>query len=115
MKVAEKRVVTGKIVPDIVLFQEAINKHFLPLFKGYENKCIEFKVKELPEMQQDYKTMTEWITNLIDKALITRRKGLAILGMPSDDSNILLDELTTVDDIMTLEDAILPQDNNITV
>jgi hypothetical protein len=27
----------------------------------------------------------------------------------------LLDELTTVDDIMTLEDAILPQDNNITV
>lgn len=113
MKVAEKRVVMGKTVPDIILFQEYFNTYFLPLFKGYEDTCIDFKVKELPEMQQDYKTMTEWIVQLTNTGYLTRRKGLAILGMPTDEIDDLLDKRTVKDDIMTLEDALMPDENNI--
>lgn len=113
MKVAEKRVVTGKIVPDITLISEAFNKHFLSLFPEYEKTCIDFKVKELPEMQQDYKLMSEWVVSLVNSGMITRNKGLAILGIEqSEDSN--MDLLTVKDDILTLEDALNPLETNIT-
>ena len=108
MKIAEKRVVTGKIVPDIRLFEQSFNK-FIQRFKGYENSCIDWLVKELPEMQQDYKTMSDWVVNLTNSGYITRNQGLKILGMDcGDDPN--LDLYTVKDDIITLEDALLPQD-----
>ena len=110
MRIAEKRVIIGKIVPDIRLFEQSFTKHFLSQFSKYKNTTIDFMVKELPEMQQDYKVMTEWVTKLKDKALITGNEALAILDMPrSEDPN--MDVLTTIDQIMTLEDAVLPDDN----
>ena len=110
MKTAEKRVVMSKIVPDIKLFSQAFNEQFLILFKEYKNTCIDFMVKELPEMQQDYKTMVEWIEKAVNIGLITRNQGLKVMDMPmSEDPN--MDIITVLNDIMTLEDAILPQDN----
>ena len=109
MKIAEKRVVKNTIVGDVNLIQEAFNTQFLPKFKEYQNRCIEFKVKELPEMQQDYKTMTEWVCKLKDKGLITGNTALQILDMPQSD-NSLLDEYTVNEDLMLLEDAIRPVD-----
>lgn len=110
MQIAERRVVSGKIVSDIKLFKEALNGSFLPLFKRYKNTCIDFKVKELPEMQQDYKLLVEWIEKAINVGLITRNQGLKVMGMQiSDDAN--MDIITVKDDLMTLQDAILPQDN----
>jgi hypothetical protein len=111
MKVAEKRVVTGKIVPDIKLLSEAFNKEFLSLIKGYENKCIEFKVKELPEMQQDYKVMTEWVLDLVNNRMITPNKGLAILGMDmSEDANMDILQVKLGNEIMSLSDALMPDE-----
>lgn len=108
MKVAEKRVVMGKTVPDIKLFCDVFNREVLPLHKGYEDKCLYFNVKELPEMQQDYKTMVEWIEKAVQIGLITRNQGLRAMGMEtSDDKN--MDIHTVRDDVMTLEDAITPQ------
>lgn len=110
MSIAEKRVVTGKIVPDIKLYEQALNYSFLPLFKGYENTKIDFLVRELPEMQQDMKKLMDWLKTSIDISLITRNKALKIMGMPtSDDPN--MDLLTVKDDIQTLADALLPQDD----
>jgi len=109
MKVAEKRVVSGKLVPDIKLFKQQFNENFLQLFPNYENSTIDFMVKELPEMQQDYNTMSEYVVRLTDSGHLTRNQGLAIMGMEmSEDSN--MNEFTVKDDIMTLADAILPQD-----
>ena len=82
MKIAEKRVVKNTIVGDVNLMQDAFNTQFLPKFKEYQNRCIVFKIKELPEMQQDYKTMTEWVCKLKDKGLITGNTALQILNMP---------------------------------
>lgn len=107
MKVAEKRVVTGKIVPDIRIYEQSFNK-FLNMFSGYEGTVIDWQVKALPEMQQDYKTMVDWIEKAVNIGLITRNQGLKVMDMPlSEDTN--MDIITVKDDVMTLEDAILPQ------
>ena len=108
MKVAEKRVVTGKTVPDIKLFSEAFNNEILPLFKGYEDKCLYFNVKELPEMQQDYNTMVDWITKAVDGGLIPRNEGRLSMGLEAIE-NEDMNTITVKDDVMTLEDAITPQ------
>jgi hypothetical protein len=64
-------------------------------------------------MQQDYKLMSEWVVSLVNSGMITRNKGLAILGIEqSEDSN--MDLLTVKDDILTLEDALNPLETNIT-
>jgi len=110
MTIAEKRVVTGKIVPDIKLYEQALNHFFIPLFKGYENTKIDFLVKELPEMQQDMKTLVEWIEKVVNMGLITRNKALKIMGMPQNE-DVNMDLITVKDDIMTLADALLPQDD----
>lgn len=109
MKVAGKRVVSGKIVPDIKLISQSFDKYFLQKFKGYEDTCINFLVKELPEMQQDYSTMVDYLVKGIDAGVITRQEARITMSMnPSDDPNTEI--LTVKDDVMTLEDAILPKD-----
>ena len=109
LKIAEKRVVTNKIVSDIKLFEEAINNYLLPLFKGYENTVIYWNPSELPEMQQDYNTMVQWIEKAVNTSLITREEGRCAMGLtPSENKDM---EIFTVkgNDIMTLNDALLPQ------
>lgn len=66
-KEERKRVVTDNIQPDLILLQQAWTEKFIRKFKGYENAVIEFDITELPEMQEDYKAMVEWM----DKAPLT--------------------------------------------
>ena len=56
-----KRVIIDTINPDLVLLADALNKNFIPRFKGYENCEIEWDITELPEMQEDYAKMVEWL------------------------------------------------------
>ncbi|WP_407533779.1 phage portal protein [Elizabethkingia miricola] len=60
VKEARKTVITDHIVPRLILMQEALNKKFIPRFKGYENCIIEWDYTELPEMQEDIKDLVEW-------------------------------------------------------
>ncbi|MDE5516410.1 phage portal protein [Elizabethkingia meningoseptica] len=60
VKEARKTVITDHIVPRLILLQEALNKKFIPRFKGYENCVIEWDYTELPEMQEDIKYLVEW-------------------------------------------------------
>ena len=62
-KEERKRVITDNIQPDLIKLAEALNKEFLPLFKGYENHILEWDITELPEMQEDYKEMLEWMNS----------------------------------------------------
>ena len=67
-------------------------------------------IKEIPELQADLKELTEWTTKLLETGTINRNTQQILLGLPiSDDPNMLI--YTVKDDILTLEDAILPQDN----
>lgn len=100
-----KRVVTDNIVPDLNLLCDAFNKHFIPLFKGYENTIMEFDVMELPEMQENIKELVDWLILLQDRGTITRNETRMAISYPKeDDSN--MDEYTIATDIMTLQEAI---------
>ena len=109
-KEERKRVVTDTTLPSIKLYESVFNEKILSRFKGYDNKCLQFNIKEIPELQADLKELTEWTTKLLETGTINRNTQQILLGLPiSDDPNMLI--YTVKDDIMTLEDAILPQDN----
>lgn len=61
IKEEKKRVLIDTIIPDCVLIQEALNHNFIKRFKGYENAYIEFDYTELPEIQEDIKTLVDWL------------------------------------------------------
>lgn len=106
----KKRVLTNKVIPDIKMMVEPFNKEFLQLFKGYENKELVFEFNDLPELQDDLDTLINWITKAVDTGLMSRNEGRAAMRMMSvEDDN--MDTYTVKDDVMTLQDAILPQDN----
>jgi hypothetical protein len=70
---ARKRVMIDNIKPDLDLFASYLNPYFIQLFKGYENACLEFDISEMPEMQTDMKTMSEWV-NSVPLTLNERRE-----------------------------------------
>lgn len=105
----KKRVLTDKVIPDIKLLVEPFNKEFLQLFKGYQDKVLVFEYKELPELQDDLETLIKWISQAVDIGLITRNEGRnAMRMMRVEDAN--MDVYTVKDDVMTLEQAMLPND-----
>lgn len=75
---AQKMVVINHVIPRLILLQEALNKQFIPLFKGYENAHIDFDYTELPEMQKDMKMMVEWM----DIAPLTPNEKRIALNYP---------------------------------
>lgn len=90
---ARKQLITDDIQPDLVLLQNALNKDFIPRFKGYENAAIEWDVTELPEMQTDMKMQAEAL-NLIpltpnEKRMVFKYEtkdedGMDIVWMPTN-------------------------------
>ena len=83
--------------------------NILQTVKGYEDSCLYFNYKELPEMQIDIETMSKWIVSLKDVGMLTGNEGRNFIGLePSEDPN--MDMFTVKDDIMSLEDALLPKD-----
>ena len=108
-KEERKRVVTDTIIPDIKIFEAAFNDEILSLFKNYKGKKLCWDYKEIPELQDDLDTLINWITKAVDSGLINRNEARSAMRLaPLEDSN--MDIITVKDDILTLEDSILPQD-----
>lgn len=59
LKTVQRNSVINHIIPRLNLLQEALNKQFIPLFKGYENAEVFWDWSELPEMQADIKDLAE--------------------------------------------------------
>lgn len=59
LKTVQKNSIINHIVPRLKLLESALNKEFLPLFKGYENAEVEWDWSELPEMQEDVGALVE--------------------------------------------------------
>lgn len=104
-----KRVITDSIIPDTKVLSTAFTSEILKLFKGYEKTVFGWEYKEVPELQDDLSNLIDWITKAVDTGLLTRNEGRHAMRLePSEDKN--MDIYTVKDDIMTLQDAILPQD-----
>jgi hypothetical protein len=105
LAIAERRVVTSDIVPDLKLFTEAINKYFLPRFKGYEKTCIFFDVMELPEMQTDIGALVTWLNDALDRGVINRDEyRIAIRYSATEDADMQV--FTVQNDIMSLRESL---------
>lgn len=87
IKEERKRVVTDNIQPDLKLLAESLTFGFIQKFKGYENSVIEFDITELPEMQDDYKEMVDWMERAPitpnEKRIALKYETLEIEGMDS--------------------------------
>jgi HK97 family phage portal protein len=104
-----KRVLTDTTIPDTKVIASAFNNEILGLFKGYENTVFAWDYKDIPELQDDLDTLINWVTKAVDTGLLSRNEGRYAMRLePSEDPN--MDSFTVKDDVMTLQDAILPQD-----
>lgn len=105
-----KRVLTNSIIPDAKIFETAFNEGVLSEIKAYNGKTFIFEYKELPELQDDLATMSEWVGANVDRGVINRLTAQRMLRLPlGEDPN--LEIYTVKDDVMTLEQAMLPSDN----
>ena len=100
MNEIRKGVVIDNILPDLILLQDALNKDFLPRFKGYENTYIEFDITELPEMQTNMKEMAE----ALEKVRITPNENRQVFKydtLPDDGMDIVWmpTNLQRIDDV----------------
>jgi len=88
------------------MLEEALNKHFIQLFKGYENSQIHWDISEMPEMQADIEKLINWMSNLLDRGVISRAEYRVAIKYPerNDDS---LDQLTVSQNVMALDDALI--------
>lgn len=105
LKVVEKWAVVNNIAPDLRLLEEALNSRFLPLFKGYENTCIKFDVMELPEMQVDMETLTNWLNNALDRGVINRKEYRSAINYKIED-NPIMEAFTVNNNTISLEDSL---------
>lgn len=105
INIVRKGVITDNIMPDLKMLADAFNRHLLPKYKGLDNAEVIFDVMDLPEMQQDIKTLVEWLKPSLENGVITRNEyRLAIRYSSSTDSD--MDVHTVSTDIMSLKDAL---------
>jgi len=83
---ARKRVMIDNIKPDLDLLASYLNPYFIQLFKGYEKTELEFDITEMPEMQTDMKTMSEWV-NAVPLTLNERREVFNYEGIDDEMMN----------------------------
>ena len=104
-----KQVVTDNIIPDLNLLEEALERDFLPRFKGYENAVIDWDYSELPEMQDDMEKLSKICNDELDRGVISRDEYRATMRYPLKETPEM--QVHTVSlGIQTLEDAILGVD-----
>ena len=104
-----KRCLINSIVPDAKIIEKAFNEGVLSEIKSYKGKTFIFDYKELPEMQDDLETMSKWIINVVDNGIMSRSEARYAMRLPESD-NPLMDMYTVKDDVMSLEDAIMPKE-----
>jgi len=104
-----KRVVTDTTLPNAKLYENIFNEKVLSRFKGYDKKYFAFNTKEIPELQDNLKELTEWTTMLVSSGELNRNESRVLKGMSRVDDP-LMDMYTVKDDILSLEDAVFPTD-----
>jgi HK97 family phage portal protein len=76
-----KQVVTDNIIPDLTLIAEGLHS-FLKRYPNYQSTELVFKANQLPEMQQDTEKLSQWMTNLLDRGVISRNEMRTALQFP---------------------------------
>lgn len=102
---AEQRVVVNTSMPSLQLFDEAMTDKFLPLFKRYQGTVLEHDPSDLPEMQQDMKSLMDWLGQAIDRGVYNRDETREYLGAPKLGTPEM-EAYTVQNDVLLLDEAI---------
>jgi HK97 family phage portal protein len=105
VEAAERRCVINTTMPSLQLFDEAITDKLLPLFKGYDKTVLEHDPSDLPEMQQDMKSLMEWLQMAIDSGVVNRDTAKEFLKLPKLGTPEM-EAHTVKDDVIPLSEAI---------
>lgn len=105
-----KQVVTDNIMPDNNLIDEADTNQFIRLFKGYENAEQISVYDGLAEMQEDMTELAKWISEMVDRGILTRDEAREHLGKERIGGPDM-DALTVKDDVIPLGEAIIDSPN----
>lgn len=104
---AWKMSISNRIAPDLKIYEEGLNTHYYPYFKGYENVKLTFDVSELPEMQSDMKLLVEWMAIALENGAITPREFRLALKY----SDVDTEEMNTHfirQGLIPVQDALMP-------
>lgn len=82
METAESRAVTNGILPLLKMLEDKLNEEFIKEFSGYENTLMEFDASDLPELQQDIKTMVDWLIQLQREGTLNRDEVREYVNFP---------------------------------
>lgn len=104
-----KRVLINTIIPDAKILERAFNEGVLAEIKAYKNKSLVFDYKEMPELQDDLEKQSKWVLPLADRGYMNGNEVRLSMGLPESE-NPLHEEYTVKDDVMSLQDALLPSD-----
>lgn len=100
-----KQLITDVIKPDLQLLEEGFWQPFLAKFKGYEKTALEYDISELPEMQEDMLTLSQWSANLQDRGNLNADEVRDLFYFPR--TGLAEHQVyTVVNDVMTLKEAI---------
>jgi HK97 family phage portal protein len=105
METAEARVITNTILPMLKLLEDKMNNEFIREFKGYENTVFEFDPSDLPELQQDVKTMVDWLIQLQKEGALNRDEVREYVNFPKLETPEM-QAYTVNQDIIPLNEAI---------
>jgi len=74
--------ISNRIQPDLCILAQDLNSQFYPKFKSMQGVVKVWDVSELPEMQTDMETLTKWLTQAMDRGVITPEEYRAALKYP---------------------------------
>jgi HK97 family phage portal protein len=109
MDAAWKMAISNRIIPDLKIYEDALNKYYYPRFKNLGNVKMFFDVSEMPEMQNDMKAMVDWLSVAMENGAITPEEFRIALrypetGKPEMMLHYLKGGLTPIEDIMSDQD-----------
>ncbi len=105
-----KMVISNRISPDLKIYEDALNDKYYPLFPQLGNVHLTFDISEMPEMQPDMKTLTEWLTVALNAGAITPREFRIALRYSDMDTP----EMNThfiQQGLIPIADAVIPDQN----
>lgn len=102
-----RRVLIDSLMPDLDLLGDSLNRYYLTRFRGYENTEVIFDYSELPEMQQDMKSLVDWLSKALADGAITRNEYREALRFAKSDL-AEMDLFTVSVDLMNIQDAVMP-------
>jgi HK97 family phage portal protein len=103
--------ITNRIMPDLKIYEDGLNSQYYPRFKELKNAEVHFDASELAEMQDDMKSMVDWLNIALDNGAITPDEFRIALrypakGTPEMEQHYLKTGIVPIEDVAVSDQSI---------